>query len=53
MGKEAWEVKNHTITEPVEDAENFLAEASIDVAGDTVVMAYCRYRGLRHSGSGG
>jgi sialidase-1 len=36
----------------VEDPDNFIAEASIDSRGNLVVLAFCRFRGLRHTDDG-
>ena len=40
------------ITEPVLDDENFIAEASLDIRGNDLVMTWVRHRGLRHTDDG-
>ena len=45
-------IEDLQITEPVQDSDNFITEASIDARGDEVVLAYVRMRGLAHGDDG-
>lgn len=47
-----YRVEGLQIQELVEDADNFISEASIDTRGNEAMAVYVRHRGLRHSDDG-
>ena len=52
MTDSQYTIEDLQIREVVEDPNNFIAEGSLDIRGDSVVMVYGRYRGLVHSDDG-
>ena len=52
MEKLKIEIEDLEIQVVVDDPDNYVAEASIDIIGDNAVMAYARMRGLAHHDDG-